>query len=163
MEGGRKEWNIEKSAKTGIKDSEQAHEEANMLASYVEGKERPTTKDYENALNQLEMLEEAANKGAVESMDEALRAFVAGGSVAIDRIPRLLAAAALNVMPYPKNAKESIKGMLGGGVIEQLKRIPQDYEERRALFQTAREELEKWKAEAEEFAKKQNKTTEPQN
>lgn len=135
---------------------EEAHEEANMLSSYLEGGEKPTAKDYDDALFQLEMLQkDIAEESVPESIDKALRVFVSGASVVLDRVPRLLVAAALNVMPYPKNVKESTRKTLGGGIVEQLKGIPKNYEERRALFQTAREELEKWKAEAEEFAKKQ--------
>lgn len=144
-----------KNKKLGL---EQAQEEANMLR--VEAGETPTAKDYEDALYQLEMLEKAANEGPVESMDKVLRAFVAGTSVAFNRIPKLLAAAVLNVAPYPKNFKERNRKLLGGGIIEQLKRIPKDYDERRSLFQTAREELEKWKAEAEGFAKRQDEKSE---
>ena len=144
----------DKFEKTRIQNPDEAHEEANMV-SVEAGEGRPTAKNYRDALEQLESLEKEANEGSVESMDKALRVFTAGAGVAVERIPRLLVAAALNVMPYPKNVKESTRIMLGGGIIEQLKRIPADYEKKRILFQTAREELEKWKADAEEFSKKQ--------
>src|SRR3990167_5717852 len=109
---------------------EEAQEDANMLASYLENGGKPTAGDYNKALYQLEMLEEAVNEGPIESMDKALRAFTAGASIVTDRIPRLLLAAALNVMPYPKKFKENTRKLLGGGIIEQLKNIPKDYEKR---------------------------------
>ncbi|OYV63340.1 MAG: hypothetical protein B7X03_02255 [Parcubacteria group bacterium 21-58-10] len=141
--------------KTRIQNQDEAHEEANMLTFALEGGEKPTAKDYDEALRQLEILEEETNEGTAESMDKAMHVFVSGTSVALDRIPKLLVAAALNVFPYPENVKESVRKDFGGGVIEQLKNIPKDYKERRALFQTAREELERWKTEAETFASKQ--------
>jgi len=40
-----------------------------------------------------------------------------------------------------------------------VKEIPDDYQGLKKDLSSAREKLEKWKAEADEFAKKQNETT----
>lgn len=137
-------------------DENKAHDEVNMLSSYFKDDEKPTKGDYDEALHQLELLEETVNEESVpEAVDKALRIFFAGGGVLVQKGPKLLLAAALNILPYPKSFKEKTRENLGGGVFEQLQNTKRDYKEMRVLFQTAREELEQWKSDAEDLAKKQ--------
>lgn len=146
---------IAKFERSRIQDPEQAQEMANMLASALEGKENVTARDYDEALNQLEILQRTIDEEPVpESIDKALRTFAAGTALVTQRVPRLLVAAALHIIPYPRNVKDRIRQEVGGGVIGQLQGVGNEYKEIRRLFQTAREELESWKAEAEEFGRK---------
>jgi len=65
IEGGNeKKYSPEEIAefeKTRIRDSEKAHEEANMISSYFEEGEMPTKEDYDQALDCLKELQEEAS------------------------------------------------------------------------------------------------------
>lgn len=74
----------------------------------------------------------------------------------MEKIPKIVLAAALNLTPgYMGKSGDKMKENLGGGVMEQLKGLGDDYKQALKHFESAREKLERWKSEAEEFAKKQ--------
>ncbi len=145
-------------------EEERAHEEANILSSQFEGKEKPTADDYDKALVLLDELKEEADRESpsVDKISRPIRDFMAGSIEATSATLELLGLAINSFAPnfgIPKEWREKNRQEL----IERFKSIPENYRGHRQNFESARERLERWKKEAEEFAKsktrKRNKIT----
>ena len=143
--------------KTRIQNPDEAHEEANMLR--VEAGEAPTAEDYDRALVMLEELQEEASHGSksvdrmTKPMRNALAGFVAAGGAA----PELLGLALVNVVGTVGSAIGAdsplrMPKLERYRLIERVKRIADDYEIHKDNLASARERLERWKAEAEKTA-----------
>lgn len=147
--------------KTRIQDPDVAHEEANMLRvdqeSRMEGREMPSAQDYDEALQYLEELKkEAENESLlVNRVIDPMRSTLAGSIAVGSRALEILGLAIVNIgntfVPTPKIWKERNRQEL----IDAVNGIGKSYEMHRANLASAQEKLETWKAEAEEFAKRQ--------
>ncbi|MFH1178158.1 MAG: hypothetical protein V1711_00320 [bacterium] len=178
IEGGNeKKYSPEEIAefeKTRVQDPGKALEEGNMMMSHLAEKEKwrqeyygnddyveffkhekPTVEDYDDALFFLnELGKEASHESLlIDKTARPMRTLLAGLVAAVGSWPELLALAMGSIAPTrwkEKNRQE---------LIEKLKEMPDNYRVLREDLSSAREKLEKWKAEADEFAKKQNETT----
>ena len=140
-------------------NEQEAHDEANMLS--VEAGPRPTARDYDEALALLERLQMDAERESevTDKMAKPVKSIFAGLVTAAGAAPKLFALAFLNVLHAtklsgtPKEYRENDLQQLK----DAIENIPETYDRIRGDLASAREQLEAWKAEAEEFAKNQVK------
>lgn len=153
--------------KTRIQNSDEAHKEANMIrfeAQPFYTNERPKSVDYDKALAALENLRKDAQKESpiidamarpIKNLMSTIHAEGAAGELLgwALVVGSGTIANALNTYSDEdlKKAKKEFH--------KRLEELPADYERDYQFYLTelssARQRLEKWKAEAEEFAKKQ--------
>lgn len=162
IEGGTEKYSPEEIVefeKTRVQNADQAHEEANMMSVALERRYPPTEKpptaeDYNKALSWLSELQHAvaSETPATIKAERALTIFNEAFVFVAFKVPALLVGGALlDVLHYPENVKTEA----GGGLVEQFKTLVKESKNLASTFQSAHDELEKWKKEAEEFAKKQ--------
>lgn len=144
--------------KTRIQNPDEAHEEANMLSAQVEESlGGPTAEDYDNALVMLEELQkEAENESplvnkVMSPMKSALAGSIAAGSSAGEILGLALVNVGNKVLPISEAWKKRDRQDL----LNAVEAMGDSYEMHRANLASARERLEQWKAEAEDYAKRQ--------